>query len=157
MVSSQSELLPIDDLLRILPHRFPFLLVDRIVEIEHGVSITGVKNVSTTEPYVLENQGSGSTLPGLLILEALAQTGAVLLLVGREPARNQVVYFASVDAATWHGVVRAGDQLRLEITVTHARGRLRKVHGIARVAETVVCEADLAAVLVDRPEVASTP
>ena len=89
-------------------------------------------------------------MPELLIIEAMAQTGAVLLMIGTEPPSAKLVYFAALDNVSWPGTVRPGDELLLEITVTQARGRLSKVHGVARVQDTVVCEADLAAVLVDR-------
>ena len=140
----------VEDLLQLLPHRFPFLLVDRIVEMEAGVRISGVKNVTVDEPF-FSSQGSGEMImPGLLIIEAMAQTGAVLLMVEQAAAKQKLVYFASLDHATWQGAVRPGDQLRLEINVTQARGRLRKVHGVALVGDTVICEADLAAVVVDK-------
>ena len=138
-----------EGLLQLLPHRFPFLLVDRVVEIVRGVRISGLKNVTFDEPFFGEHGGGEMIMPGLYIIEALAQTGAVLLMVEQEPPQRKLVYFAALDHATWHGVVRPGDQLQLDITVTQARGRLRKVHGIALVRGVVVCEADLAAVVVD--------
>ena len=146
----------IEALLQLLPHRFPFLLLDRIVDIEPAVRVTGVKSVTADEPFFAAVQGQSLMMPGLLIIEALAQTGAVLLMVGQEASHKKLVYFAGVDGATWHGVVRPGDQLLLEITVTRVRGRLCRVHGIAQVENQVVCEADLAAVLVDREAAASS-
>jgi 3-hydroxyacyl-[acyl-carrier-protein] dehydratase len=137
----------------ILPHRYPFLLVDRILEIEPGVRAVGLKNVSRDEPCLAGHGGGDAAMPGMLIIEALAQTGAVLLLMpqetGEPPTANKLVYFASLHNANFHGVVRAGDQLRLEVTVTHARGRLRKVHGTAFVDGTLVADGDLGAVVVD--------
>ena len=147
---NESAVIPIDRLMELLPHRFPFLLVDRIVEIEPSVRITGVKNVALDEPFFAGCRGKDARMPEMLIIEAMAQTGAVLLMIGTEPPSEKLVYFAALDHASWHGSVRPGDELLLEITVTRARGRLCKVHGVARVQETVVCEADLAAVLVDR-------
>ena len=90
------------------------------------------------------------TMPGLLVVEAMAQAGAILLLAGASDAASKVVYFAALDHVRWHAPVVPGDQLRLEATVTHARGRLRKVRAEARVDGTVVCEADLSAVTMDR-------
>lgn len=146
---NESAPIQIEDVMRLLPHRFPFLLLDKIVEIEPSVRITGVKYVTNNEPFLTGGARDGR-MPDLLIIEALAQTGAVLLMHDREAGERKLVYFAGLDQATWHGVVRPGDELRLEIIVTRARGRLCKVHGIARVGNAVVCEADLAAVLVDR-------
>ena len=148
----------VDELLQLLPHRFPFLLVDRIVEMEAGVRISGLKNVTLDEPFFGTHAGGAMIMPGLLIIEAMAQTGAVLLMVEQEPPKRKLVYFASLNHATWHGVVRPGDQLQLNITVTQARGRVRKVHGVALVRGTLICEADLAAVVVDKePTSLGTP
>ena len=155
-MGEEARAIQIEELLQLLPHRFPFLLVDRIVEIEPAVRVTGVKLVSADEPFFAAVEGQSLIMPGLLIIEALAQTGAVLLMAGQETPHAKLVYFAGVDGATWHGVVRPGDQLHLEITVTRVRGRLCRVHGIARVESEVVCEADLAAVLVDREAAASS-
>jgi beta-hydroxyacyl-ACP dehydratase FabZ len=155
LISSSLSILESDYLLQVLPHRYPFLLVDRIVEIEPGVRVTGLKNVSSDEAFFAGQEGRDAVMPGLLIIEAMAQTGAVLLMAGQDPPAARLVYFASLNDATWHGVVRPGDQLRISITVTHARGRLRKVHAFATVEDAVVCEADLAAVLVDK-EIGST-
>jgi beta-hydroxyacyl-ACP dehydratase FabZ len=138
-----------EGLLQLLPHRFPFLLIDRIVEMERGVRISGLKSVSLDEPFFGVHSGSDVVMPGLLIIEAMAQTGAVLLMVEQEPPNRKLVYFASLNNATWHGVVRPGDELQLDITVTQARGRLRKVHGVALVRGVIICEADLAAVVMD--------
>ena len=151
----QARAIQIEELLQLLPHRFPFLLVDRIVDIEPAVRVTGVKSVTADEPFFAPLEGPSLIMPGLLIIEALAQTGAVLLMVGQENPHAKLIYFAGVDRATWQGVVRPGDQLRLEITVTRVRGRLCRVHGVARVDNDVVCEADLAAVVVDREAEAS--
>lgn len=151
----QARAIQIEGLLQLLPHRFPFLLVDRIVDIEPAVRVTGVKLVTADEPFFAAVEGQSLIMPGLLIIEALAQTGAVLLMVGQENPQAKLIYFVGVDRATWQGVVRPGDQLRLEITVTRVRGRLSRVHGVARVEDDVVCEADLAAVLMDREAEAS--
>ena len=149
MTSDHERSIASESLLTILPHRFPFLLVDRIVEIERGVRIVGLKNVTTDEPFFNADNHMGMTLPALLIVEALAQTAAVLLMVECEPSEGNIAYFAGLDRVVWPGTVRAGDQLRLEIAVTHSRGRLRKVRGVASVDGVTVCEADLAAVVVN--------
>jgi beta-hydroxyacyl-ACP dehydratase FabZ len=152
----EARAIQIEELLQLLPHRFPFLLVDRIVDIEPAVRVTGVKSVTADEPFFAAVEGQSLMIPGLLIIEALAQTGAVLLMVGQETPHAKLVYFTGVDGASWHRAVQPGDQLHLEITVTRVRGRLCRVHGIARVENEVVCEADLAAVLVDREAAASS-
>jgi beta-hydroxyacyl-ACP dehydratase FabZ len=150
MSAEHERSIEIQELLELLPHRYPFLLVDRIVEMVPGVRISGVKNVTVDEPLFGRNGSAGLIMPALLIIEAMAQTGAVLLMIEHATPARKLVYFASVNDATWHGVVRPGDQLRFDITVTQSRGRLRKVHGVALVGSTLICEADLAAVVVDK-------
>ena len=155
MVAHLEQPIEVSALWHLLPHRFPFLLVDRIIEMERGTRIVGLKNVTLNEPYLAQHgEGGKMTMPGLMIIEALAQTGAILLMTSQDSAElaratPRLVYFASLHNAEFRGIVRPGDQLRLEITVTHARGRLRKVHGSALVDGIIVCEGDLAAVLVD--------
>jgi beta-hydroxyacyl-ACP dehydratase FabZ len=142
--------LDLDGILGVLPHRYPFLFVDTVLELERGRRIVAVKNVSANEPF-FANPGPGHwTMPGLLIVEALAQAGAILLLADQAPGTNRVAYFASLDNVHWPAAVCPGDQIRLELSVARQRGRLHKVHGRALVGNTLVCEADLGAVVVDR-------
>jgi 3-hydroxyacyl-[acyl-carrier-protein] dehydratase len=140
----------VDAVLGILPHRYPFLLVDRVLELERGVRIVAVKAVSADEPYFAGATPGALAMPGLLIVEALAQAGAILLLSEQEAGSLRLAYFASLDSVEWPSVVFPGDVVRLEISVAKRRGRLHKVHGRATVGGTVVCEADLGAVVVDQ-------
>jgi beta-hydroxyacyl-ACP dehydratase FabZ len=142
--------LTVDDVLRLLPHRYPFLFIDAVAEFEAGVRLVALKNVTVNEPFFAGHLPGAPTMPGLLIVEAMAQAGGLLLMAEAEDPARKVVYFASLDNVQWHAPVRPGDQLRLDVTVTHARGRLRKVHAAARVGGALACEADLAAVVVDR-------
>jgi beta-hydroxyacyl-ACP dehydratase FabZ len=144
------DTLTIDDVLRLLPHRYPFLLVDAVPEFEPGTRIVALKNVTANEPFFAGHFPGMPVMPGLLVVEALAQAGGLLLMATCDDAASQVVYFASLDNVVWHTTVRPGDQLRLEVVVTQRRGRLNKVHGVARVQGGMVCEADMAAVLADR-------
>jgi beta-hydroxyacyl-ACP dehydratase FabZ len=139
-----------DDIRRLLPHRYPFLLVDSVIEFEAGVRLVAVKNVTVNEPFFAGHLPEAPLMPGLLVVEALAQAGGLLLMAAAADPASKVVYFASLDAVRWHAPVRPGDQLRLHATVTHARGRLRKVRAEARVGDRLACEADMAAVVVDR-------
>jgi beta-hydroxyacyl-ACP dehydratase FabZ len=144
-------MLTIEDVLRVLPHRYPFLFIDRVVEFDPGERIVAVKNVTVDEPFFAGARSGSLVMPGLLIVEALAQAGGFLLLAqANGGGAENVVYFASLDAVQWHAPVGPGDQLHLHVTVTHARGRLRKVHAEARVRDAVVCEADMAAVVMPR-------
>ena len=132
---------------RLLPHRYPFLLVDAVLECELGVRLVARKLVSHDEPYFTGAGDARDEMPGLLVVEALAQAGGLLLLAGLADAAGQVVYFASLDAVRWHAPVHPGDDLRLQVTVVKSRGALHRVHGEARVGDTLVCEGNLAAVL----------
>jgi UDP-3-O-[3-hydroxymyristoyl] N-acetylglucosamine deacetylase / 3-hydroxyacyl-[acyl-carrier-protein] dehydratase len=143
--------LGVDEIFRLLPHRYPFLLVDSVVELEQGQRVVGLKNVSAGEPFLLGHlPGRRPVMPGLLIVEALAQVAGLLLLGAVEAPETKVVYFTSLDAVRWHREVGPGDQLRLEATVTKRRQRLGKVRGVASVGDAPVCEAELGAVVVDR-------
>jgi 3-hydroxymyristoyl/3-hydroxydecanoyl-(acyl carrier protein) dehydratase len=137
----------------ILPHRPPFLLVDAVLELEPGVRCVGVKSVSGNEWFFATEPGAPPamlTMPGLLIVEALAQLGGILLLKDEADPAAKVVYFASATGVVWHAPVVPGDQLRLEVTVTQRRGRLHKVRAAARVGSGVVCDGELGAVVADR-------
>ena len=138
------------DVQRLLPHRYPFLLVDTVLEYELGVRLVARKLVSHNEPFFRGHFADVPVMPGLLVVEALAQAGGLLLLAGLADPADQVVYFASLDAVQWHGTVRPGDDLRLHVTVLKSRGALHKVHAEARVDGALVCEGDLGAVLVRR-------
>jgi 3-hydroxyacyl-[acyl-carrier-protein] dehydratase len=126
----------------IIPHRYPFLLVDRIVELELGKRVVGVKQVSQTDPILQGHFPHNPIMPGVLIVEALAQTGAVLALA--DPAeRGRIPYFARIDNCRFRRPVRPGDSLRLEVELQASRGPVGKAHGRALVDGAVVCEADL--------------
>ena len=143
-------MLTTDDILQLLPHRYPFLLVDAVLEFEPDVRLVAVKQVTANDPYFPGHLPADPAMPGLLVVEALAQAGGLLLMAATADPASKVVYFASLDAVRWHAPVRPGDRLRLHVTVTHARGRLRKVHAEAHVDGGLACEADLAAVVMDR-------
>jgi 3-hydroxyacyl-[acyl-carrier-protein] dehydratase len=126
----------------IIPHRYPILLVDRIVELELGRRVVGIKLVSQTDPILQGHFPHNPIMPGVLIVEALAQTGAVLALA--DPAeRGRIPYFARIDNCRFRRPVRPGDSLRLEVELQASRGPVGKAHGRALVDDAVVCEADL--------------
>lgn len=144
MVSALST----QDILRILPHRYPFLFVDAVLEYVAGTRILATKNVSFDEPFFIGHFPERPAMPGLLIVEAMAQAGGLLLLAPLVDGARTLVYFSSVNNVRWHAVVRPGDQLRLDVVVTRRRGSIHQVHARALVGDTLVCEGDLAAVLV---------
>jgi beta-hydroxyacyl-ACP dehydratase FabZ len=150
---------PIMDVTRILdilPHRPPFLLVDRIVEWEEGKRCVGIKCVTMNEPFFVGHFPGHPVMPGVLIIEALAQVGAVMLFASLAPGvrETKLVYFAGVDNARFRAPVVPGDVLRLEMTVNRIRGPVSRVRGEAFVDGRVVAEADITSMMVDRQQAA---
>lgn len=140
----------IDELIKVIPHRYPFLLVDRILEVEERKRIVGLKNVTINEPYFEGHFPGHPIMPGVLIIEAMAQVGGVLLLGSVDDFESKVVYFMSLDNVKFRRPVRPGDQLRFELEITQIRGSVCKMRGVARVDGDVVAEAEMAAIVRDR-------
>ena len=143
-------MLGIEEIMKTLPHRYPFLLVDRILELEPGKRVVGLKNVTINEPFFQGHFPGHPIMPGVLIVEAMAQVGGMLLLGAVEDAAQKVVYFMSLDNVKFRRPVKPGDQLRFELEMTQIRGMVCKMRGLARVDGEVVCEADMAAMMRDR-------
>lgn len=140
----------VEDILQVLPHRYPFLLVDRILEIEEGKRIVGLKNVTINEPFFQGHFPGHPIMPGVLIIEAMAQVGGMLLMRTIEDPSTKVVYFMSLDNVKFRRPVKPGDQLRLELEVLQMRGTMCKMKGTAYVDGQVVTEAEMAAMVRDR-------
>src|SRR5664279_2723837 len=140
--------LDIQQILKQLPHRYPFLMVDRVLELEHGKRIKALKNVSVNEPYFLGHFPHRPVMPGVMMIEALAQAAALLSFdaVGASPTDNQVYYFAGIDNARFKRPVVPGDQLILEATFTRSMRGIGKYTAVARVDGVVAAEAELMAV-----------
>jgi 3-hydroxyacyl-[acyl-carrier-protein] dehydratase len=143
--------LEIEDIKAILPHRYPFLLVDRILELEEDRRILGVKNVSADERYFIAGPGGRPVLPASILTEALAQAGAVLILAKPEN-RGRVIYFMGIDRVRYRRPVVAGDIVLLEGIVVRLRGRMGSLEGRARVDGAVVVEGLMTFALGDRRE-----
>jgi 3-hydroxyacyl-[acyl-carrier-protein] dehydratase len=129
----------IEDIKKVLPHRPPFLLVDRIVEFEPDKRILGIKNVSSDERYFIAGPGGVPMLPASILTEALAQAGAVLILAKPEN-RSRLIYFMGIDRVRYRRPVVAGDTVTLEGIVVRLRGKMGSLRGIARVDGKVVGE-----------------
>jgi UDP-3-O-[3-hydroxymyristoyl] N-acetylglucosamine deacetylase/3-hydroxyacyl-[acyl-carrier-protein] dehydratase len=140
----------IEDIMKVLPHRYPFLLVDRIIEIEEKKRIVGIKNVTINEPFFQGHFPGHPIMPGVLIIEAMAQVGGMLLLGSVPEPDTKVVYFMSLDNVKFRRPVKPGDQLRFELDVTQLRGTVCKMRGVGKVDGEVVVEADMAATIRDR-------
>lgn len=143
-------ILDITGIQSILPHRYPFLLVDGILEMEPKKHIIGIKNVSVNEPYFQGHFPGKPIMPGVLILESMAQTGGLLLLQEIPDRENKLLYFVAIDNARFRRPVVPGDQLRLEMNVVAWRGNFCKLEGRASVAGALAAEATLMCMMVDR-------
>jgi beta-hydroxyacyl-ACP dehydratase FabZ len=143
-------LLDIRGILDSIPHRYPFLLVDRVLEIVPGRRIVAIKNVTFNEPFFQGHFPGAPVMPGVLIIEALAQTGAVLMLHDFAERSGKLVYFAGIDGARFRRVVGPGDRLQLTMEVVKLRSRTCKMRGVAEVDGEVAAEAEILSAMVDR-------
>lgn len=134
----------IHEILKYLPHRYPFLLIDRVLEIKLGESLVALKNVTMNEAFFMGHFPNRPVMPGVLILEALAQAGGVLAYKSTNTTPNDGVlyYFAGVDNARFRRVVEPGDQLRLEVKVLKSKREFWKLEGSAYVGEELACSAE---------------
>lgn len=144
-------MLNIDEIKKIIPHRYPFLLVDQIIELEDGKRAVGIKNVSANEPYFSGHFPDYPVMPGVLIVEALAQVGAVALL-NKEENRGNLAFFAGIDNCRMKRQVRPGDQLRLQVELTRVRGTFGKGKGIATVDGELAVETEILFALGEKQE-----
>ncbi len=138
----------INEIMQVIPHRYPFLMVDRILEVEAGKRAIGIKNVSGNEPYFQGHFPGYPVMPGVLIIEALAQVGAVAILMMPE-SKGKLALFAGIDGARFRRQVIPGDQLRLEVEIIKIRGPIGKGKGVATVDGKVAAEVELMFALQD--------
>jgi UDP-3-O-[3-hydroxymyristoyl] N-acetylglucosamine deacetylase/3-hydroxyacyl-[acyl-carrier-protein] dehydratase len=144
------SVLDIDGILEYIPHRFPFLLVDRVLEFEPGKRIVGLKNVTVNEPFFEGHFPGHPIMPGVLIVEAMAQAGGLLLMNEVENPQSSVMYFLGLDDVKFRHTVVPGDQLVSEVRLLQFRGRTCRMSGVATVNGKVVAEAKMLARIVDR-------
>jgi beta-hydroxyacyl-ACP dehydratase FabZ len=145
-------MLTIQQILKLLPHRYPMLLVDRILELEEGKRIVGLKNVTANEPFFQGHFPGAPVMPGVLIVEAMAQCGAIIFLLDLPDREKKLFMFGGVDKARFRKPVVPGDQLILECEVLQRRSSTARIKGVAKVGGNVVAEAELLSVMTDRPE-----
>lgn len=142
----------IQEIMDLLPHRYPFLLIDRILEFEANKRIVGLKNVTINEPFFQGHFPGHPIMPGVLLLEAMAQTGGVAAMksLSAEELKKKVIYFMSIDKAKFRKPVVPGDQVRFELTVIKERGPIKSFKAVATVDGGVVAEAEMMAMIVDK-------
>ena len=138
-------MMDIHEILKKLPHRYPILLVDRVLSLEKDKCIQALKNVSINEPYFVGHFPNRPVMPGVLILEAMAQAAALLSFAsaGKPLDDNTIYYFAGIDAARFKRPVEPGDQLILDVDLLRQKSGIYKFKGVARVGDAVACEAEL--------------
>jgi 3-hydroxyacyl-[acyl-carrier-protein] dehydratase len=134
--------LDIQEIQRIIPHRYPFLLVDKIIKLKEGKNAIELKNVTANEEFFSGHFPGYSVMPGVLIVEALAQVSGMIMLQ-KEDNREKIGLLTGIENCRFKKQVRPGDQLYLEVEMTRVRGAVAKAHGIAKVDNNIVCEADL--------------
>lgn len=140
----------VERIMRLIPHRYPFLLIDRMVDVLAGESATGIKNVTVNEPYFQGHFPGHPIMPGVMIVEAMAQTSAALVVhtLG-ESAEGKVVYFMSVENARFRKPVTPGDTMLIKVSKQAKRGNVWKFHGVATVDDAVVAEATYTAMIME--------
>ncbi len=145
-MANNIEVLDIKEIIRLLPHRYPFLLVDRILEGEKGKKLTGLKNVSMNEPFFQGHFPTEPIMPGVLILEGMAQVGGILAFYSiPEMVGEKLIYFAGIDKVRFRQTVVPGDQLIYEMEVLKQKGKIWKMAGKAKVNDRVAAEAEFMA------------
>jgi len=147
---AQPVTLDIDRIMRLIPHRYPFLLIDKIVDVVPFESATGIKNVSINEPHFQGHFPQRPVMPGVLIIEAMAQTaGALVVHSLGQNAEGKLVYFMTIDSARFRRPVVPGDQLRIHVVKERNRANVWKFNGEAKVGDTLVAEATYSAMILD--------
>jgi UDP-3-O-[3-hydroxymyristoyl] N-acetylglucosamine deacetylase/3-hydroxyacyl-[acyl-carrier-protein] dehydratase len=148
-LGNRSPIVDISMIMQYLPHRYPMLLVDRIIEFDPGKRIVGIKNVTINEPFFQGHYPGHPVMPGVLIIESMAQVGGLLLMDAVENPENKVVYFMTLDNVKWRRPVTPGDQIRFELEMIQFRRHVCRMKGIGIVDGQIVAEAEMMARIVE--------
>jgi 3-hydroxyacyl-[acyl-carrier-protein] dehydratase len=148
---STQQTMDIVEIMALLPHRYPFLLIDRVVEMERKKRVVALKNVTANEPHFNGHFPGYPIMPGVLMVEAIAQAGGALLLTEIPDRKDKLMVFTGIDSARFRKPVVPGDQLRIEVTVINWRSMAVKMLGVVTVDGKVACEATVTCMLVPRP------
>ena len=140
------------DIMSILPHRYPFLLIDRVIEMERKKRVVAIKNVTMNEPHFQGHFPDYPIMPGVLVVEAIAQAGGILVLTELPNPEETLMVFTGIESAKFRRPVLPGDQLRIEVTVLNWRSRVVKMLGVASVDGKVVCDSTATCALIPRPK-----
>jgi 3-hydroxyacyl-[acyl-carrier-protein] dehydratase len=155
-MTQENQTLDIGQIMEFLPHRYPFLLIDRVIELERTRRIVAIKNVTINEPFFAGHFPGDPIMPGVLVVEAMAQAGCILLLHEVEDRENKLVLFRGIELAKFRRPVTPGDQIRLEVDVLSFRSRAGRMKGKAIVDGKVACEATLTCAVVPRQSKAAS-
>jgi beta-hydroxyacyl-ACP dehydratase FabZ len=139
--------LDIKEIQKLIPHRFPMLLVDRVIDLKPGESITAIKNVTMNEWFFQGHYPAEPIMPGVLIVEAMAQSGGVLMMKMLEGQQGKSIYFMTIDAVKFRKPVVPGDTLRFEVKIVQFKGKIGKIRGEAFVGDVKVAEAEMMAMI----------
>jgi 3-hydroxyacyl-[acyl-carrier-protein] dehydratase/UDP-3-O-[3-hydroxymyristoyl] N-acetylglucosamine deacetylase/3-hydroxyacyl-[acyl-carrier-protein] dehydratase len=150
---NNKELIAVEEILKFLPHRFPFLLVDRVLEIEKGKSIIAIKNVTYNEPFFQGHFPKRKIMPGVLVVEALAQAGGILLFHSVPEPETKFVFLSKIDKTKFRKPVVPGDQLRLNVEIIKLKSKFCHIRGKASVDNEVVVEGEIMASLFNKEDV----
>jgi len=157
LAGAEKTSLDLQEILKILPHRYPFLLIDRITELVRTKRIVALKNVTINEPFFAGHFPSFAIMPGVLVVEAMAQAGGVLLLTEFPDRESKLLLFTGIERAKFRRPVVPGDQLRIEVDVLVWRGTAGRMQGKAYVENKLACEAIISCRLIDRERQAPAP
>jgi 3-hydroxyacyl-[acyl-carrier-protein] dehydratase len=151
-MTDTKTVIDITKIMTMIPHRYPFLLIDRVIDVDQNKSITAIKNVTMNENFFVGHFPSAPVMPGVLIVEAMAQAAGVLVVHSQGLAgQGKLVYFMTIDNCKFRRPVTPGDQIIIDVTVTKSRGNVWKFAGVSKVDGQVCAEAEFGAMIVDPP------